>query len=308
MHKEYENVLLDIDENGIAAITLNRPKALNALYGPLNQDMLAAIREVMADETTRVLIMTGSPKAFAAGADLKEMLAVNPRTARDICQLAKDINELLETMRIPTIAAVGGFAFGGGFELALSCDFRVGGPRTTVSFPEVGLGIIPGANGMIRACHIVGPSKAKELSMLNTMVPGEEAYRLGLLNWFVKGDEALDAAAREAKKAQKEAKKSGDEAALAEAKAAFKTADAASAQAEYDAIYGKAVEVAKQLCTKPAKALESVKKVMYDAANINGQQAKLREEVEFPLLFDTHDQREGMTAFGEGRAPVYTNN
>lgn len=308
MHKEYENVLLDIDENGIAAITLNRPKALNALYGPLNQDMLAAIREVMADETTRVLIMTGSPKAFAAGADLKEMLSVNPRTARDICQLAKDINELLESMRIPTIAAVGGFAFGGGFELALSCDFRVGGPRTTVSFPEVGLGIIPGANGMIRACHIVGPSKAKELSMLNTMVPGEEAYRLGLLNWFVKGDEALDAAARDAKKAQKEAKKSGDEAALAEAKAAFKTADAASAQAEYDAIYGKAVEVAKQLCTKPAKALESVKKVMYDAANINGQQAKLREEVEFPLLFDTHDQREGMTAFGEGRAPVYTNN
>lgn len=308
MHVEYENALLDIDENGIATITLNRPKALNALYGPLNQDMLAAIQDVLADKSARVLIMTGSPKAFAAGADLKEMLSVNPRTARDICQLAKDINELLESMRIPTIAAVGGFAFGGGFELALSCDFRVGGPRTTVSFPEVGLGIIPGANGMIRACHIVGPSKAKELSMLNTMVSGEEAYRLGLLNWFVKGDEALDAAAAEAKKAQKAAKKSGDEAALAEAKAAFKKADAASAQAEYDAIYGKAVEVAKQLCTKPAKALESVKKVMYDAANITGQQAKLREEVEFPLLFDTHDQREGMTAFGEGRAPVYTNN
>lgn len=308
MHVEYENALLDIDENGIATITLNRPKALNALYGPLNRDMLAAIQDVLADKSARVLIMTGSPKAFAAGADLKEMLSVNPRTARDICQLAKDINELLESMRIPTIAAVGGFAFGGGFELALSCDFRVGGPRTTVSFPEVGLGIIPGANGMIRACHIVGPSKAKELSMLNTMVSGEEAYRLGLLNWFVKGDEALDAAAAEAKKAQKAAKKSGDEAALAEAKAAFKKADAASAQAEYDAIYGKAVEVAKQLCTKPAKALESVKKVMYDAANITGQQAKLREEVEFPLLFDTHDQREGMTAFGEGRAPVYTNN
>lgn len=308
MHVEYENVLLDIDENGIATITLNRPKALNALYGPLNRDMLAAIEDVLANGSARVLIMTGSPKAFAAGADLKEMLSVNPRTARDICQLAKDINELLESMRIPTIAAVGGFAFGGGFELALSCDFRVGGSRTTVSFPEVGLGIIPGANGMIRACHIVGPSKAKELSMLNTMVSGEEAYRLGLLNWFVKGDEAIDAAAAEAKKAQKAAKKSGDEAALAEAKAAFKKADAAAAQAEYDAIYGKAVEVAKQLCTKPAKALESVKKVMYDAANITGQQAKLREEVEFPLLFDTHDQREGMTAFGEGRAPVYTNN
>lgn len=308
LHKEYENVLLDIDEQGIAILKLNRPKALNALYGPLNRDMLAAIEEVLACGSARVLIMTGMPKAFAAGADLKEMLEVNPRTARDICQLAKDINELLESMPIPTIAAVSGFAFGGGFELALSCDFRVGGSRTTVSFPEVGLGIIPGANGMIRACHIVGPSKAKELSMLNTMVTGEEAYRLGLLNWFVKGDEETYVAAKEAKKAQKAAKASGDEAALAEAKKAFKEADAACGQSEYDAIMAKAMEIAKQLCTKPARALESVKKVIYDAANVNGQQGKIREEIEFPLLFDTHDQREGMTAFGEGRAPVYTNN
>lgn len=307
MHKEYENALLDI-ENGIATITLHRPKALNALCGEINRDMMSAIQEVLADDSARVLIMTGSERAFAAGADLKEMLEVTPRQARDICQLAKDINELLESMPIPTIAAVGGFAFGGGFELALACDFRVGGPRTTVSFPESGLGIIPGANGMIRACHIVGPAKAKELSMLNSMVSGEEAYRLGLLNWFVTGDAALDAAAAEAKKAQKAAKKAGDEAALAEAKTAAKTAEAAAAKSEYEAIYGKAMEVAKTLCSKPAKALESVKKVIYDAANISAQQGKLRETTEFSLLFNTHDQREGMTAFGEKRPPVYTNN
>lgn len=307
MHKEYENALLDI-ENGIATVTLHRPKALNALCGEINRDMLSAIQESLAEGSVRVLIMTGSERAFAAGADLKEMLEVTPRQARDICQLAKDINELLESMPIPTIAAVGGFAFGGGFELALACDFRVGGPRTTVSFPEAGLGIIPGANGMIRACHIVGPSKAKELSMLNSMVSGEEAYRLGLLNWFVKGDPELDAAAAEAKKAQKAAKKAGDEEALAQAKAAAKTAEAAAAKSEYDAIYGKAMEVAKTLCSKPAKALESVKKVVYDAANINAQQGKLRETAEFSLLFNTHDQREGMTAFGEKRPPAYTNN
>ena len=306
MHKEYENALLDV-ENGIATITLHRPQALNALCGEINRDMMAAIQEIMADKTVRVLIMTGSERAFAAGADLKEMLEVTPRQARDICQLAKDINELLESMSIPTIAAVGGFAFGGGFELALSCDFRVGGPRTTVSFPEAGLGIIPGANGMIRAAHIVGPSKAKELSMLNTMVSGEEAYRLGLLNWFVKADAELDAAAAEAKKAQKAAKKVGDEAALTAAKAAAKTAEAAAAKSEYDAIIGKAMEVAQTLCQKPARALESVKKVIYDAANINAQQGKLRETTEFSLLFNTHDQREGMTAFGEKRPPVYTN-
>ena len=308
MHVEYENAILDVTEDGIATITLHRPKALNALCGEINRDMMAAIQEIRKDPSVRVLIMTGSERAFAAGADLKEMLEVTPRQARDICQLAKDINELLESMPIPTLAAVGGFAFGGGFELALACDFRVGGPRTTVSFPEAGLGIIPGANGMIRAAHIVGPSKAKELSMLNSMVSGEEAYRLGLLNWFVKGDAELDAAAAEAKKAAKAAKKAGDEAAIAETKAAQKAADAAAQKSEYDAIYGKAVEVAKQLCTKPARALESVKKVIYDAVNVNAQQGKLMETAEFSLLFNTHDQREGMTAFGEKRPPVYTNN
>ncbi len=308
MHIEYENAILDVTEEGIATITLHRPKALNALCGEINRDMMAAIQEIRKDPSVRVLIMTGSARAFAAGADLKEMLEVTPRQARDICQLAKDINELLESMPIPTIAAVGGFAFGGGFELALACDFRVGGPRTTVSFPEAGLGIIPGANGMIRAAHIVGPSKAKELSMLNTMVSGEEAYRLGLLNWFVTADPELDAAAKVAKTAQKAAKKLGDGAALDAAKAAAKEAEAKASQSEYDAIYGKAVEVAKQLCTKPARALESVKKVIYDAVNVNAQQGKLSETAEFSLLFNTHDQREGMTAFGEKRPPVYTNN
>ena len=116
------------------------------------------------------------------------------------------------------------------------------------------------------------------------------------------------AAAAEAKKAAKAAKKAGDEAAIAETKAAQKAAEAAAQKSEYDAIYGKAVEVAKQLCKKPARALESVKKVIYDAVNVNAQQGKLMETAEFALLFNTHDQREGMTAFGEKRDPVYTNN
>ena len=308
MQKDFENASLTITDEGVATITLHRVGGLNPLCGEINRDMMAAIDIIRADPAVRVLIMTGSARAFAAGADLKEMLEVTPREARDICQLAKDINELLESMPIPTIAAVCGFAFGGGFELALSCDFRVGGPRTVVSFPEVGLGIIPGANGMIRAAHIVGPSKAKELSMLNAMVPGEEAYRLGLFNWFVKGDEALDAASAAAKKAQKEAKKAGDEAALAEAKTAAKAAEAAAQQAEYEAILAKANEIARELVKKPARALESVKKVIYDAVNVNAQQGKLVETAEFSLLFNTHDQREGMTAFGEKRDPVYTNN
>ena len=307
MHIEYENVKYTCEE-GIATLQLYRPMSLNALCGEINRDIMAAIQECLKDDSARVLIICGFGRAFAAGADLKEMMEVNPRQARDICQLAKDINELLESMHIPTIAVVGGFAFGGGFELALSCDFRVVGNRTLVGFPEGGLGIIPGANGMIRACNIVGPSKAKELSMFNTNIPGPEVYRLGLANWFVEGDAELEAAAAAAKKALKEAKKSGDEAAIADAKAASKKAEAAAADAENDALMAKAYEMAKILASKPGKALAAIKTVCYDAANQTAQQAKLRETIEFSLLFDTHDQREGMTAFSEKRQPVYTHN
>ena len=162
---EYANIIYTVD-NGIATIKLNRPKALNALNSEINADIMAAINEVKADPSVRVLIMTGSERAFAAGADVKEMAEATPRYAREFCGLAIEINNILESLPIPTIAAVGGFAFGGGCEMTLACDFRVGGSRTTLSFPEVGLGIIPGANGCARATAIVGPAKAKQLVML----------------------------------------------------------------------------------------------------------------------------------------------
>ena len=139
---EFENIIYKVD-GGIATIQLNRPKALNALNSDINHDIMEAIKLVQADESVRVLIMTGSERAFAAGADVKEMAEANPRYARQFCGLAIEINNILESLPIPTIAAVGGFAFGGGCEMTLACDFRVGGPRTTLSFPEVGLGIIP---------------------------------------------------------------------------------------------------------------------------------------------------------------------
>ena len=255
---EFANIIYTV-EDGIATIKLNRPKALNALNSEINHDIMDAINLVKADPSVRVLIMTGSERAFAAGADVKEMAEANPRYAREFCGLAIEINNILESLPIPTIAAVGGFAFGGGCEMTLACDFRVGGSRTTLSFPEVGLGIIPGANGCARATAIVGPAKAKQLVMLTEMIPGKQAYDLGLLNWFVEGDAALNAAAAEAKKAAKAAKIDGNEEKIAEAKAAQKAAEAAAAKAEYDAIYGKAVEVAKQLMTKPGCALASAK-------------------------------------------------
>lgn len=306
---EFANIIYTVDD-GIATIQLNRPKALNALNSEINRDIMAAIELVKADPSVRVLILTGSEKAFAAGADVKEMAEATPRYAREFSGLAIDINNILESMPIPTIAAVCGFAFGGGFEMPLACDFRVGGPRTVLAFPECGLGIIPGANGCARATALVGAAKAKELVMLSDPahpITGKEAYDMGLLNWYVTGSADLDAAAANAKRAVKTAKQTGA-GNVDELKAAAKAADAAACKAEFDAIYGKAVEIANRLKARPACALASAKIAINKAALETVAAGKATETTEFTLLFDTHDQKEGMAAMIEKRPAVFTNN
>lgn len=296
-------------ESGIATIQLNRPEALNALNADVNRDIAAALEEVKADKSVRVLILTGSSKTFAAGADVKEMAEATPRYAREFSGLAIQINNTLESMPIPTIAAIGGYAFGGGCEMPLSCDFRVGGKRTTLSFPEVGLGIIPGANGCARLTALLGSSKAKELIMLTPMIEGRDAYYLGLLNWYVSSAEcdSLNVAAAEARAALSEAKKSGNEEAVATAKKAFKMAESTAAEAEYCAIRRKALDIAEQLAAKPACALAAAKAAINKAALETVNAGKAAENTEFTLLFDTHDQKEGMAAMIEKRPPEFKN-
>lgn len=297
-------------ENGIATIRLHRPEALNALNREINQDIAAALEEVKADASIRVLIITGDSRAFAAGADVKEMSAATPRYARELSGLAIEINNTLESLPIPTIAAVAGYSFGGGCEMPLACDFRIGGPRTQMSFPEVSLGIIPGANGCARATEIVGVAKAKELIMLTPIVSGEEAYRIGLLGWYVETPACaeLNLTASAAKTAVSDAKKRGDDATVEEAKKKHKEAEKAAAQKEFDTIYAKAVEIAKKLMEKPACALAAAKAAINKAATETIMTGKETENTEFTLLFDTHDQKEGMSAMLEKRSPVYTNN
>lgn len=281
---DYKYIIYTV-EDGIATIQLNRPEALNALNSDINADIYAALQEVQKDSSIRALIMTGSARAFAAGADVKEMAEANPRYAREFCGLAIEINNTLESLSIPTIAAVNGFAFGGGCEMTLACDFRVGGSRTTLSFPEVGLGIIPGANGCARATAIVGPAKAKELVMLTPMIPGAEAYKLGLLNWYVDGPELqeLNAKAKEAKKAYKAAQKAGS-ADLEDLKKANKAAEAEAQKAEAEAVLAKAHEIAKQLAAKPACALAAAKAAINKAAIETIAAGKAAETTEFLSL------------------------
>lgn len=257
---QFENIIFNI-EDGIATIQLNRPVVLNALNGAMNEEIHQAITAIRADSSIRVLIVTGSSKAFAAGADIREMSAAGPRQVRESAVLAIKINNDLESMPIPTIAAVSGYAWGGGCELALACDFRVGGPHTSFCFPEVGLGIIPGANGTARAAAIVGAPRAKEMIMLCQKVKGEEALKCGLLNRLVEDSQ----------------------------------------------IYVEAVRFAKELTVQPGCALTAVKNSVNAASLKTVEDGKAMEISEFPLLFDTHDQKEGMRAFIEKRPPNYIN-
>ena len=299
-----DTVVSELRENGLLIIRINRPDMANALNGATSKAMENIMNNAETDPAVRAIIVTGTGKVFCAGEDLSEL------SEGGECQTVTEHGFgglTARTCSKPVIAACNGSAAGGGMEIALSCDMVVASERAKFGCTEVGLGIIPGANGCARATAIVGPAKAKQLVMLTEMVPGKQAYDLGLLNWYVEGDAELSAKAVEAKKAFKAAKKAGAEN-LDELKAANKAAEAAAAKAEYDAIYAKAVEVAKTLMTKPACALASAKAAINKAAIETIAAGKAAETTEFTLLFNTHDQKEGMAAMIEKRPAVFTNN
>jgi len=189
-HMQYENIIFTVKAN-IATIQINRPKYYNALNSDVNKEMFSALDEIEADGSIRVLVLTGNEKAFAAGADIGELADAGPGTARETCKTAALLNDRLESLAIPTIAAVNGLAWGGGGEMAIACDFRVGGANTSFRFPEVSFGIIPGANGTQRLLALTGTAKAREIVLLCRTIKGEEAYRLGLLTRLVDDGDVL---------------------------------------------------------------------------------------------------------------------
>lgn len=199
MLKEFENIILTIEDK-IAIIKLNRPQAMNALCNALNDDVISAINIIKQDTSIRVLIITGSSKAFAAGADIKEMIEADTFVAERTAEKAHFINNSLEALPIPVIAAINGPAFGGGCEISLSCDFRIVGERSIFGLPEVGLGIIPGAGGTQRLTKLIGPVKAKEMVMAGKIVKGKEAYEIGLATKCVPDEEVMNEALSYAKK------------------------------------------------------------------------------------------------------------
>jgi enoyl-CoA hydratase len=170
-------------EDGIAVLTVNRPGALNALDAATLTELRDRLREVAEDSGVRVVVLTGAgDKAFVAGADIKYMSGLDVHEAREWGALGQEAGSLLETMPKPTIAAINGFALGGGCELALACDFRYAAQGAKLGQPEVNLGIIPGWGGTQRLARAVGIGVAKELVLTGRMVDAEEAQRIGLVN------------------------------------------------------------------------------------------------------------------------------
>lgn len=183
-----------VDEHGIATLTVNRPEALNAL----NAEVLDAIRDA-ADGLrgkARAIIVTGSGKAFVAGADIAEMAGMGSAAARAFSQRGQRAFQALADFPGLVVAAVNGYALGGGLELALACDIILASDKASLGAPEVGLGVVPGFGATQRLPRRVGPSTAKWLLMTGERVKADEALRLGLVDWVVPHDTLL-AAARE---------------------------------------------------------------------------------------------------------------
>jgi enoyl-CoA hydratase len=170
-------------EDGVAVVTIDRQDALNALDLASLTELRDRLQEVAGDEGTRAVILTGAgEKAFVAGADIKYMSGLDVEEARAWGALGHDTGRLLETMPKPTIAAVNGFALGGGCELALACDIRYAASTAKLGQPEVNLGIIPGWGGTQRLARVCGLGVAKELIFTGRLVDAEEALRIGLVN------------------------------------------------------------------------------------------------------------------------------
>lgn len=176
------NILIGVEE-GIATITFNRPKALNALNSALLEELSHALDDMAADEDIRVLILTGAgDKAFVAGADITELANCNALQAKQFARQGQLVINKIAALPIPAIAAVNGYALGGGTEMALVCDFIYASENANFGLPEINLGIIPGFGGTQRLARLIGPNQAKEMIYTGKMISADEAKAVGLVN------------------------------------------------------------------------------------------------------------------------------
>lgn len=182
----FENIILE-KEGGIGIVTFNRPDAMNSLNNQTRAEFRAAMAELAADDEIKVVILTGSGKAFIAGSDIKELKQTTPLEAHNIQRLG----DLVQFFEKPVIAAVNGFALGGGLEVVMGSDIIIASDKAKFGQPEINLGIIPGGGGTQRLQRLVGVCRAKELILTGDIIRAEEAERIGLVNRVVPADQLM---------------------------------------------------------------------------------------------------------------------
>jgi enoyl-CoA hydratase len=186
-------------EGQMGVIIINRPEVRNSLNLAVFQGLNAILDKLAADDEVRALVITGAGNAFVSGADINELLSYETQGGWSASRFQQSVFNKLERLGKPSIAAINGFAMGGGLELALSCTFRVASANAKMGFPEVGLGIIPAFGGTQRLVRTVGHAKAAELILCRSIINAEEAQRIGLVNQVVEQDQALTRATEWAK-------------------------------------------------------------------------------------------------------------
>jgi enoyl-CoA hydratase len=252
-------VLVDRDAH-VVTLTLNRPDKLNALNDELLGELSRVLRDLGRDATVRCAILTGAgDKAFAAGADIAAMSTMGAVQAKLFAELGHRVGRALESAHFPVIAAVNGFALGGGCELALACDFIYASDKARLGQPEVNLGVLPGFGGTQLLSRRVGTARAREICMTGDMIGPEEALRIGIVNAVVPSAELLP----------------------------------------------RVREVAAKIASKGPLAVAGIKRVVVRGADVPLLTANELESTAFAALFGTYDQREGMQAFLEKRAPKF---
>jgi enoyl-CoA hydratase len=190
----FENLTLERD-GAVAVLTINRPQVLNALNTPTMDELRRAVLEIKHDDTVRVLVITGAgEKSFVAGADINELAVQTPTQGKEHALRGQHVFDLIENLGKPVIAAINGFALGGGCELALACTLRIAAETARLGQPEINLGIIPGYAGSQRLPRLVGKGVALDLLLTGRQVTADEALRIGLVNRVVPASELANEA------------------------------------------------------------------------------------------------------------------
>ena len=246
-------------KGAIAIVTINRPEAMNALDNNVLQELYDTFMGLDEDRTVKVVILTGVKKAFVAGADIAAMSKYTPAEAEVFSAFGHKVFDMIENVRPVTIAAVNGFALGGGCELAMSCDIRVASEKAKMAIPETSLGIFPGFAGTQRLPRLVGLGIAKEMLATASMIDAARAYETGLVNHVVPAEELMTFCENLAQKVVKNS----------------------------------------------TRAIAAGKRLMTEGFDMPFEKAEELEAALFGILFAGHDQREGMAAFLEKRAPEF---